>query len=130
MESKTGAVRDERLAQTGQLVAPGNRGIPRRRATAGLGRGTWTWRTFEGASTTVNGGGVFARNDGLFLGSSSCVNIVGAVKTARKLGRGHRVVTIACDGGGRHLSKFWSAEYLEKHGLTPTASGLEFLEET
>ena len=71
-----------------------------------------------------------ARNDGLFLGSSSCVNIVGAVKTARKLGRGHRVVTIACDGGGRHLSKFWSAEYLEKHGLTPTASGLEFLEET
>ncbi len=71
-----------------------------------------------------------ARNDGLFLGSSSCVNIVGAVKTARRLGPGKRVVTIACDGGGRHLSKFWSAEYLEKHGLTPTASGLEFLEET
>ena len=71
-----------------------------------------------------------ARNDGLFLGSSSCVNVVGAVKAARRLGPGKRVVTIACDGGGRHLSKFWSAEYLEKHGLTPTASGLEFLEET
>ena len=71
-----------------------------------------------------------ARTDGLFLGSSSCVNIVGAVKAARRLGPGHRVVTIACDGGGRHLSKFWSDEYLEKHGLTPTARGLEFLEET
>jgi cysteine synthase A len=71
-----------------------------------------------------------ARTDGLFLGSSSCVNVVGAVKAARSLGPGHRVVTIACDGGGRHLSKFWSDEYLEKHGLTPTARGLEFLEET
>ena len=71
-----------------------------------------------------------ARNDGLFLGSSSCVNVVGAVKAARRLGPGKRVVTIACDGGGRHLSKFWSAEYLEKHGLTPTARGLEFLEDT
>ena len=71
-----------------------------------------------------------ARTDGLFLGSSSCVNVVGAVKAARRLGPGHRVVTIACDGGGRHLSKFWSDEYLEKHGLTPTARGLEFLEET
>jgi cysteine synthase A len=71
-----------------------------------------------------------ARTDGLFLGSSSCVNVVGAVKAARRLGPGKRVVTIACDGGGRHLSKFWSAEYLEKHGLTPTARGLEFLEDT
>jgi cysteine synthase A len=41
-----------------------------------------------------------ARNDGLFLGSSSCVNVVGAVKAARRLGPGKRVVTIACDGGG------------------------------
>ena len=70
-----------------------------------------------------------ARRDGLFLGSSSCVNIVGAVKLARRLGPGRRVVTIACDSGVRHLSKFWSDEYVEKHGLRPTAEGLEFLEE-
>lgn len=69
-----------------------------------------------------------ARTDGLFLGSSSCVNIVGATKLALSLGPGHRVVTIACDGGGRHLSKFWSNEYLEKHGLAPVSEGLEFLE--
>ena len=70
-----------------------------------------------------------ARRDGLFLGSSSCVNIVGAVKLAKRLGPGRRVVTIACDSGVRHLSKFWSDEYVEKHGLRPMAKGLEFLEE-
>ena len=68
-----------------------------------------------------------AREDGLFLGSSSCVNLVGAVKVARALGPGRRVVTIACDSGVRHLTKFWSPEYVAKHGLAPEATGLEFL---
>ncbi|EER39081.1 cysteine synthase [Histoplasma capsulatum var. duboisii H88] len=42
--------------------------------------------------------------DGIFIGSSSAVN---SVKTALKLGPGHRIVTILCDSGTRHLSKFW-----------------------
>lgn len=46
-------------------------------------------------------------NDGLFLGSSSCVNVVAAVETALELGKGSTVVTILCDSGIRHLSKFW-----------------------
>ncbi|KAI9850232.1 MAG: hypothetical protein M1838_005958 [Thelocarpon superellum] len=46
--------------------------------------------------------------DGIFVGSSSCVNCVAAVKTARALGPGHTVVTILCDSGTRHLSKFWA----------------------
>ncbi|CAC9886950.1 unnamed protein product [Aureobasidium pullulans] len=45
--------------------------------------------------------------DGLFVGSSSAVNCVAAVKTAMELGPAHRVVTILCDSGTRHLSKFW-----------------------
>ncbi|KAK2745003.1 hypothetical protein FQN55_006360 [Onygenales sp. PD_40] len=45
--------------------------------------------------------------DGIFVGSSSAVNCFAAVKTAMKLGPGHRVVTILCDSGTRHLSKFW-----------------------
>lgn len=68
-----------------------------------------------------------AREDSLFLGSSSCVNIIGAAKLARQLGPGHRVVTIACDSGVRHLSKFWNPEYVAQHGLKPEARGLEFL---
>ncbi|PGH33429.1 cysteine synthase A [[Emmonsia] crescens] len=45
--------------------------------------------------------------DGIFVGSSSAVNCFAAVKTALKLGPGHRIVTILCDSGTRHLSKFW-----------------------
>ncbi|KAL9105513.1 MAG: hypothetical protein Q9187_008697 [Circinaria calcarea] len=46
--------------------------------------------------------------DGIFVGSSSAVNCVAAVKVARDLGPGHRIVTILCDSGTRHLSKFWA----------------------
>ena len=57
--------------------------------------------------------------EGLFLGSSSAVN-VGCIVKAYKRGmiqRGDVVVTILCDSGQRHVSKFWSDEYLESHGL-------------
>lgn len=45
--------------------------------------------------------------DGIFVGSSSAVNCTAALLTAMKLGPGHRIVTILCDSGTRHLSKFW-----------------------
>jgi hypothetical protein len=31
-----------------------------------------------------------------------------AVKTAQKLGPGHRIVTVLSDSGSRHLSRFWA----------------------
>ncbi|EPQ67620.1 Bgt-1905 [Blumeria graminis f. sp. tritici] len=46
-------------------------------------------------------------NDGIFVGSSSAVNCVAAVATALKLPRDSRIVTVLCDSGTRHLSKFW-----------------------
>ncbi|KAM1116653.1 hypothetical protein TB2_007026 [Malus domestica] len=67
------------------------------------------------------------KNNGLFLGSSSAMNCVGAVRAAQSLGPGHTIVTILCDSRMRHLSKFCSAEYLSQYGLRPSASGLEFL---
>ncbi|XP_006651169.1 cysteine synthase 2 [Oryza brachyantha] len=69
------------------------------------------------------------KNDGLFVGSSSAMNCVGAVRVARDLGPGHTVVTILCDSGMRHLSKFFNDQYLANHALTPTATGLEFLDQ-
>lgn len=45
--------------------------------------------------------------DGIFVGSSSAVNCYAACKVAMEIGPGHRVVTILCDSGMRHLSKFW-----------------------
>ncbi|KAE8125388.1 hypothetical protein FH972_020201 [Carpinus fangiana] len=67
------------------------------------------------------------KNDGLFLGSSSAMNCVGAVRVAQSIGPGHTIVTILCDNGMRHLSKFYNDEYLSLNGLTPKATGLEFL---
>ncbi|MDI1488327.1 MAG: Cysteine synthase 2 [Ramalina farinacea] len=46
--------------------------------------------------------------DGIFVGSSAAVNCVAAVETAQRLGKGKRVVTILCDSGSKHLSKFWA----------------------
>eukprot|EP00892_Ulva_mutabilis_P004832 jgi/Ulvmu1/2720/UM014_0177.1 len=57
------------------------------------------------------------RNEGLYIGSSSAVNCVGAVKAARQLGKGKTIITILCDGGNRHLSKFLSEEFLTGQDL-------------
>lgn len=67
------------------------------------------------------------RKDGLFLGSSSAMNCVGAVRVAQKLGPGHTIVTILCDSGMRHLSRFYKDDYLSQLGLIPSATDLEFL---
>ncbi|KAJ3160644.1 hypothetical protein HDU86_000403 [Geranomyces michiganensis] len=69
------------------------------------------------------------RQDGLFVGSSSALNCVAAVRVARQLGPGHTIVTLICDHGTRHLTKFWSDEYIASHDLTPRATGLEFLDD-
>ncbi|KAJ3557887.1 hypothetical protein NM688_g1228 [Phlebia brevispora] len=53
-------------------------------------------------------------HDGLFLGSSSACNLVACIKLVKKMGwhSGERVVTILCDSGNRHYSKFWNDDYL------------------
>ncbi|KNC97114.1 uncharacterized protein SPPG_07507 [Spizellomyces punctatus DAOM BR117] len=68
------------------------------------------------------------KKDGLFVGSSSAVNCVAAVRIARELGPGHTIVTMINDHGTRHLTKFWDDTYIEREGLTPSAEGLEFLD--
>ncbi|KAF8942606.1 hypothetical protein BGZ47_006317 [Haplosporangium gracile] len=67
--------------------------------------------------------------EGLFIGSSSAVNCVGAVRIARELGPGHTIVTLLCDSGQRHLTKFWNDEYLAKQGLIvkDVVDNLEFI---
>lgn len=56
-------------------------------------------------------------NEGLYVGSSSAVNCVGAVKLARLIGKGRTIVTILCDGGQRHSSKFHNRDFLIEHDL-------------
>jgi len=59
------------------------------------------------------------QRDGLFLGSSSAVNLVACVKLVRKMGwcNGEKVVTVLCDSGARHYSKFWDDACLSKTGI-------------
>jgi len=62
---------------------------------------------------------------GLFVGSSSALNLVGAVRAAMALGPGHAIVTVLCDGGHRHKTRFWNGEFLSSVGLTIPAPGTE-----
>jgi cysteine synthase A len=55
--------------------------------------------------------------EGLCLGGSSGVNVAGAVRLARDLGRGHTIVTVLCDYGTRYQSKMFNPEFLRSKGL-------------
>ncbi|HSM54983.1 MAG TPA: cysteine synthase family protein [Candidatus Sulfomarinibacteraceae bacterium] len=45
-----------------------------------------------------------AREEGVFCGTSSALNVAGALHYARELGPGHTVVTVACDTGLKYLN--------------------------
>ena len=64
------------------------------------------------------------RNEGIFVGPSAALNVVGAVKLARKLGvgSGKTVVTILCDGGERYRATTFNKEWLAEKKLTPGAT--------
>jgi cysteine synthase A len=55
--------------------------------------------------------------EGLVLGSSSGINVAGAVRLARELGPGHTIVTILCDSGSRSASRLFNAEFLRSKSL-------------
>ena len=55
--------------------------------------------------------------EGLFLGSSSGINVCGAVEVAKKMGPGHTIVTILCDGGEKYQSRLFNPEFLNQRGL-------------
>jgi cysteine synthase len=62
--------------------------------------------------------------EGLCVGASSGVNVAGAIRLARDLGRGHTVVTILCDYGTRYQSKMFNPQFLREKSL-PVPSWLE-----
>jgi cysteine synthase len=45
-----------------------------------------------------------AREEGIFVGISSGLNVVGALQVASELGPGHTVVTVAVDTGLKYLA--------------------------
>jgi cysteine synthase A len=79
------------------------------------------------------------KHEGLCVGPSAALNVVGAVKAAWHLAaqRGSagggdnvndnendrvRVATVVCDGGERYKSKLWNREWLAEKGLLPQST--------
>ena len=57
------------------------------------------------------------RNEGLFIGTSSGINVSGAIKMAKEMGPGKTIVTILCDVGSRSASKIFNVEFLKSKNL-------------
>jgi cysteine synthase A len=55
--------------------------------------------------------------EGLYLGASSCLNVAAAREVARRLGKGHTVVTVLCDGAYRYADRLFSATWLQQKKL-------------
>jgi cysteine synthase A len=60
-------------------------------------------------------------HEGLFVGSSSALNVSAAARVALTLPKGARVVTILCDGGQRYQSRLFDETWLREKGLAPAA---------
>ncbi|MCC7463678.1 MAG: cysteine synthase A [Gammaproteobacteria bacterium] len=61
------------------------------------------------------------RAEGLFVSSTSGVNVAAAVQVARQLGPGHTIVTVLCDSGSKYLSRLFNRDWLEQKGLLAAA---------
>ena len=57
------------------------------------------------------------KTEGLFLGLSSGVNVMGAIKMAKELGPGKKIVTILCDDANKYYDKMYNKKYLESLSL-------------
>jgi cysteine synthase A len=55
--------------------------------------------------------------EGLYLGASSCLNVVAAKEVAEKLGKGSTVVTLLCDGAYRYADRLFSKKWLQEKKL-------------
>jgi len=64
--------------------------------------------------------------EGLCLGTSSGVNLAGAVRLAEKLGPGHVITTVLCDYGTRYQSRLFNPAFLHEKKL-PVPAWLERL---
>lgn len=57
------------------------------------------------------------QHEGLCLGSSSGINVAGAIRMAKDMGPGHTIVTVLADYGTRYNSKLFNPAFLKDLGL-------------
>ncbi|HEX4025703.1 MAG TPA: cysteine synthase A [Steroidobacteraceae bacterium] len=61
------------------------------------------------------------REEGLFVSSTSGINVAAAVRVATEMGPGHTIVTMLCDDGSKYLSRLFNREWLAQKGLLEAA---------
>jgi len=59
------------------------------------------------------------REEGLFVGGSTGINVCGAVDAAKALGPGHTIVTLLCDRGSLYFKRLFNPDWLREKGLFP-----------
>jgi cysteine synthase A len=55
--------------------------------------------------------------EGLGVGGSSALNVLGAIELAKQLGPGKTIVTVLCDYGNRYSSRLFNPEFLRSKDL-------------
>ena len=107
-------------ASTGDLSAEGSsitEGIGNSRITANLNGAPVDDAVRIDDQTAIDVLYELLWREGLFMGGSVGINVAGALEIARRLGPGHRIVTVLCDGGDRYRSRIWNREWLQSRGL-------------
>ena len=57
------------------------------------------------------------RQDGLFMGGSTGINVAASIALAKQMGPGHTIVTLLCDSGSRYQSRLFNPEWLKSKGF-------------
>ncbi|UBM09338.1 cysteine synthase A [Cupriavidus metallidurans] len=57
------------------------------------------------------------REEGLYVGGSTGINVAAAMQIAQDLGPGHTIVTLLCDRGSLYSARLFNAEWLAQKGL-------------
>jgi cysteine synthase A len=63
-------------------------------------------------------------HEGLCMGGSTGINVAGAIRLAKDMGKGHTIVTILADYGSRYQSKLFNPQFLRAKNL-PVPEWLE-----
>jgi len=65
------------------------------------------------------------KDEGLFLGPSSGINVGGAIKVALDGGPGQTIVTILCDTAQKYMSRLFNQDWLTENDLPPEDLSIE-----
>ena len=57
------------------------------------------------------------REEGLYVGGSTGINVAAAVEAAKSLGPGHTIVTLLCDRGSLYFQRLFNRRWLREKGL-------------